>query len=130
LHQLNLISHSLSSFLHHDEDIDDMINDILKSILNFYQGDRTYIFEFNEDKSIQINTHEVVKNGIVSEKEVLQNVESKDIPWWTERVLSGQSIILNNLDELPDNASILYDILRAQGILSIMVVPLSSDNIV
>ena len=51
-----------------------------------------------------------------------------ETPWWTEQIASGHSIVLSDLNELPEEAALEKEFLDLQQIKSMIVVPLSSRN--
>lgn len=123
LSRQNSISHSLFHFVKDDTPDYGIIN-VLRDILQFFQGGRVYIFEYDELCQYQSCTFEVVTDGVLPEKDSLQSIAVANLPWWTERILSGKAVILNSLDDLPAEAETEYDILNRQNIKSLMVVPL------
>lgn len=125
--QYNKISHSLLVFLHSDN-ITEIIHRILEDLLAQFKGDRTYIFEINRDKNIQNCTYEVTAEGISKEIEFLQDIPWDESAWWNLQISEKNPIILNTLDAMPSEAKMHRDILEAQNIKSLMIVPLSSKN--
>lgn len=118
-----MISRSLLRFLN-DEKVDSCITDILRDILNLYHGNRVYIFKYNNDLSSQSCIYEVVSENVSPEKENLQDIAVHRSRWWSDQILSGKSIILNTLEQLPEEAGSEFEILSSQGIKSIIIVPL------
>ena len=124
LRRLSLISQSLLRF-HRDEEVDSCVMEILNDILNLYYGKgRVYIFEYNKNYTHQNCVYEVVSDGVSSEKDTLQALSVNNTRWWTRHILSDTPILLNSLDQLPEEADEEYRLLSAQNILSIMVTPL------
>lgn len=68
------------------------------------------------------NTFEWFAPGISPQKEELQGVSAKDAPWWMETLKNNRIINYRDIEELPYEAE--KNILRAQQIKSILVVPL------
>lgn len=127
LSRQNSISHSLSHFVQ-DENPQQGTVDILTDILLFFRGGRAYIFEYDEDHHHQSCTFEVTADGVSPEKDSLQHIPSDSLPWWTEQILAGKSVILNRLEHLPTQASAEYDILHRQDVKSLMVIPLMAGD--
>ena len=124
----NSISRSLLDFLKED-DISKVINKILNDVLVQFNGDRAYIFEYNYENDSQSCTYEKTAEGVSSEIANLQNMPvNLHISWWSDRVLGGYPIILSNLDEIPKGMIADRQVLEAQGIKSLMVLPLQSKN--
>lgn len=113
----------MSSFLKTNE-LEECVNNILSFYMNVFEGDRAYVFVYNEDYSSQNCLYEVASNPALVEKDNLQNVSVDVTPWWTEQICSDNPIFVSSLEQLPKEAFYEYQILKAQYIRSIMVVPL------
>jgi len=83
---------------------------------------RVYVFERDEEKGTLSNTYEWVAPGIEAQKENLQNLPEGEFAWWTERLARGQIINYRDIEEIPEDYT--RDVLRAQDIKSILVIPL------
>lgn len=123
----NSISQSLYRFVQ-DADVTSGIHSILTDILQFFTGGRTYIFEYDEKYEHHSCIFEVLAEGVEPEIDMLQNIPAETLPWWTERILSGQPVIINSVEELKEKAPAEYDILSRQDIQSLLVVPLKSAD--
>lgn len=121
LYQQNIISRTLSSFLQ-KQDLTELIHQILKEILMLYNGGRGYIFEYDLKNQTQSCTYEVLKEGVTSTQNELQNIPLVDTPWWNSRILSGKPIILSNVKNI--ESPLDYKMLVKMGIKSIMAVPM------
>lgn len=129
LYQQNAISRSLLS-LAKTENMDEVVNEILKDVLIQFNGDRVYIFEFDFKEGVQSCTYEVVSDPHYIEQQNLQSIPIVEDSWWTLQLLSGNPIILSSLEEMLPEASFDYEALSVQDIKSIMAVPLiGSDRI-
>lgn len=127
LRRQNSISLSLLRFLR-AENVSVCITEILQDILDFFQGGRTYIFEYDEQTVYQDCTYEVVATGVNPEKDTLQHMFLAELPWWTKQITGGKAIVLDSLRQLPSEATTEYEVLSRQHIKSLLVVPLSSDE--
>ena len=125
----NSISQSLLHFLK-AENVNLCIPEILHDILDYFHGGRVYIFEYDEQRRYQDCTYEVVADGVLPEKDTLQQIATDYMPWWAERILSGKPIILDSLTQLPEDATTEYEMLYRQNIRSLMVVPLMAGEMV
>ena len=123
----NSISQSLYYFVQ-ETDATPGINSILNDILQFFQGDRAYIFEYDEELEFHSCIFEVLAEGAKSEIDVLQNIPAQQLPWWAERMFSRQPIIVNSVEDLKEEAPAEYDLLSKQNIKSLLVVPLKSNE--
>ena len=127
LYRLNSISHTLLALLHSDR-TRDTVNKILYEVLTMFRGDRAYIIEFDWEKRTHNCTYEVTANGISSEQDRLSSIPMEDFPWWTKHVSQGNSIILSDISDLPSEAAGEHDLLAAQDIKSLLIMPLASRD--
>ena len=98
----------------------------LQRIGEFTGVDRSYIFLLTDDGSAMDNTHEWCAAGIEPEIEHLQGVPLAATPWWMAKLRKQEHIQVRRLADLPPEASQEKEILAAQQIQSVLVVPLVS----
>ena len=127
LYQQNNISYSLLAFLQCD-DVTQVVNKTLGDLLNQFLGDRIYIFEINRKEQRQDCTYEVTAEGISKEQEFLSNIPWDPSTWWNHQIAERRAIILNTLDDMPEEAAEYRQTLEIQDIKSLMVVPLISKE--
>ncbi len=83
---------------------------------------RAYVFEYRPETDTVDNTHEWCAPGVEPQMARLQGVPSRDVAWWNETLRKGQAISFSDITEIPHQG--VVEILQAQGILSVLVVPL------
>lgn len=83
---------------------------------------RVYLFEHRYDTETMDNTHEWCNAGISSQKSSLQGVPASISRWWVETLTNGRTIAFPDIEDMPDDN--VKNMLRPQGVLSILVVPL------
>lgn len=127
LYRLNSISHTLLALLHSDR-TRDTVNKILYEVLTMFRGDRAYIIEFDWEQRTHNCAYEVTAAGVSSEQDRLSSLPMEDFPWWTEHVSQGNSIILSDISDLPSEAAGEHDLLMAQDIKSLLIMPLASRD--
>ena len=127
LYQQTNISYSLLAFLQCD-DVTQVVNKTLGDLLNQFLGDRIYIFEINRKEQRQDCTYEVTAEGISKEQEFLSNIPWDPSTWWNNQIAERRAIILNTLDDMPEEAAEYRQTLEIQDIKSLMVVPLISKE--
>ncbi|MGD8367751.1 MAG: PAS domain S-box protein, partial [Desulfobacterales bacterium] len=66
--------------------------------------------------------------GVESEIDNLQDLPLSLFPWWMNILEAGQSIHVNNVAEMPPEALAEREILEAQNIKSVLVVPFMVNN--
>lgn len=88
----NFVSQSLLRFLR-DEAVESCIADILRDILNLYNGKgRVYIFEYDEIYAHHSCIYEVVSEGVSAEIDNLQDMPASESKWWSEQILSASRL--------------------------------------
>ncbi|MDZ7377933.1 MAG: PAS domain S-box protein [candidate division KSB1 bacterium] len=110
------------------EEVDSGINRTLASIGSFAKVDRSYVFCFSEDGSTMSNTHEWVAEGVTPEMQNLQNIPVDVVPWWMKHLRALENIYVPCVAKLPEEAAAEKEILQAQGIQSVIVVPMVSGG--
>lgn len=105
------------------------VNRVLSSVADFYQADRSYLFERNPLHPDQWdNTFEWCASNVSAEKENLQGISSSVLTRWMKLFDSNQSIILLNLDPLREQSPQEWEILHAQDIQRLIAVPIRENN--
>lgn len=82
---------------------------------------RAYIFEHRHETDTMDNTQEWCADIVEPQIHRLQGLPSSAAPWWMNTLQSGQAICFSDIEDIPDQGAI--EILRSQGILSLLVVP-------
>lgn len=108
--------------------VDESINRLLELVAEFYNADRSYIFEFEDDGVIMHNTYEWCKEGVEPEIEMLSTVEISIIDRWMDFFNKKGEFYINSVNNDLARDSEEYKILEVQGISSLMAAPLRSGN--
>lgn len=120
-----LLSDFTSKFILADSiQLNRLLQDFLQEIGQFFEVDRSYIFEFNEEERTMDNTFEWCAKGIEPQIENLQGLGYDDLKWWSDLILSNHEIYIPNVDFMPPEAKPVQEILQAQDIQSIFVIPM------
>jgi signal transduction histidine kinase len=115
------------------ENIDNSINLTLKLIGEFFNADRSYIFLLSDYQKDEIqhegqivlnNSHEWCAEGVSPQIENLQGLPQEMIPWWMNKVHNNIPIYIPVVEKMPEEAKAEKDILEAQNIISLIVIPL------
>ena len=104
--------------------LDKEINLVLKEIAEFADVDRSYIFFFNDDKTKMSNIYEWCKGGIESQIDNLKDLSVDIFPWWMKKLKRFENVYIPFVEMLPREAESEKEILRSQGIKSLIVIPL------
>ena len=92
------------------------------------EADRCYLFHFAEDGRVVRNTHEWCAEGIDPQIADLQQVAVADTAWICEPLLQGEATHIPCVADMPATAADARGHLEAQGIQSLVAVPLQSGH--
>lgn len=90
-------------------------------------GERTYIFERNKS-GCDDNTYEWVADGVIPEKDNLQNLPADVCANWYRNFRTGGHIVINELENIRESDPLQYENLKRQNIRSLVVVPLYNEG--
>jgi PAS domain S-box-containing protein len=98
-----------------DDELSHALNRTLHLLATFFDVDRSYLFQFSEDRLRMTNTHEWVPTGTLSQQTRIKDVPTDALPWWKERIMTGEPvhIPIETRILIPDG-SIRYAIQRAR----------------
>lgn len=113
--------------LHKRNSFFENINSLLKKTGLFFNADRTYIFEFDNDKKTMSNTFEWCNKGISAEIQNLQNYPFSFVSHWIDAFNKGKNIYIKNI-ETDCKSKQEYECLKSQNIKNLVVVPLTFDD--
>ena len=105
-----------------DKDINISIQNLLGIITQYFDSDRTYIFELNSEKTMLRNTYEYVKGGVSVQIDNLQEVPITVLPKWMESFLKFKPYYISNLEQERGFES--YNMLKEQDVNRLIAVPL------
>ena len=87
-------------------------------------ADRAYVFRFRENGALMDNTHEWCAQGITPRIAELQGLQSETFGWFMEKVRQGEAFQISDVSALPAEAESERSILAAQGIRSLLIMPM------
>ena len=90
--------------------------------------DRVYIFTLSSDTKLMSNTHEWCQGKVESAIDILQDLDVEIFPWWMKKLRNGEIIRIDEVNAMEDNQLAEREILQAQSIKSVLVVPLILDQ--
>lgn len=124
-----LISKIATRFINvKSSNIHQVIHENLKEIGETLEADRVYIFQFDQSREVMSNTYEWCKEGISCEKKNLQGLAYEIFPWWTNKILNKEMIYIADTYNMPKEATNEQEILLAQNIKSLLVLPIVVGN--
>lgn len=109
------------------KDRDGVLNHGLAAVGEFEGVDRAYLFDYNHERDICINTYEWCAEGISREKDKLQAVPLSEIPEWVAAHRQGRIVSITDVAAMTDNTG-LRAVLTSQGIVSVLSVPLMDGD--
>lgn len=104
------------------------LNSILQNLGEYYEGDRAYIFEMHRERRVFNNTFEWCREGVTSEIGNLQNIPADGMECWFEAFEEQGAFYITSLSEDYRPGSKTYDILKPQGIESLMAAPITVNG--
>ena len=107
------------------DETEQRIQESLQGIGQTIGVDRVYMFNYTADLQTCSNTYEWCENGVVPQIDSLQEVPANLLPWWTEQMKRLRNIVISDVAEMPPEATAEQQLLQAQDIKSLLVVPLS-----
>lgn len=107
---------------------DGLINSALERLGIFTGVDRVYVFQFENNGVLMSNTHEWCNEGIEPQIENLQQLPVDVFPWWMDKLNKLETIVYENIEDLPLEAAAEQEILEEQDIISILVLPMVSEG--
>lgn len=109
--------------------IDAAINQSLAAIGAFTGADRAYVFLFKNGDRVVDNSHEWCAEGVEPQIERLQNiVVAQELPWFTAQLRSQKVFHVPDVAKLPHEATIEREHFTAQGIQSLIAVPMEISS--
>jgi PAS domain S-box-containing protein len=121
---MELLVFTSTSFINISEDkLHETINLSLKKLGEFVKADRMYVFDYDWGKQICSNTYEWCGDGIEPQIDFLRDVPLEGLEDWTESHTKGESVYVENVFELSENAT-LRQILEPQGVISLLAMPI------
>lgn len=102
------------------------INNLLEKIGHFTKADRAYIVD--EKEGCYYNTYEWCNEGIEPQINQLQNLRAEDMPYWIPKLSSGESIFIEDLENVKETMPVEYEILKPQNIHTLIVFPIILSN--
>jgi len=105
-------------------DNDDAIDMSLSEIGNFTGASRVYLFLLRNNGTVMSNTHEWCNNGVIPQKDILQNIPTEASPWWIGKLRKGEVIHVEDVSKMPEEAGFEKHMLEKQEIKSLLVCPL------
>ncbi|MBE6759369.1 MAG: GGDEF domain-containing protein [Ruminococcaceae bacterium] len=129
LHKSNVLIECVTE-LSSNGNIDSAIEHLMGIVNGYFEGDRTYIFDIDYDNKVTNNLYEFAIEGVTKEIDNLQNVPLSSIEYWIEEFRRSGIFYISDIDSDVIHSSNTYEILAAQGIHSLIAVPLKRSDLI
>ncbi len=106
------------------ESLDAAIDQTLCRIGMHLGADCAYLFQFSEDGARMSSSHEWCAPGVDRKKEDLQDIPLTAVPWWRDRLLRDEPVIVSDVAALPPEAAAEKAMFESMGIRSFTGFPI------
>jgi len=122
---LKLILNISAEFLNaNSENLNQKIDNMLKESGIYFETNRSYLFLFDQNNTYSSNTNEWCSEGIEPQKDILQKIPLKAMPWWTDKIMRREFIYIPDVKNMAAEASAEKYLLEEQSIKSLVVIPI------
>ena len=128
IHQLEIATtlNRCAAELSADRNTHAAIYNLLGIICNYFQADRSYIFDINYDRQIVTNTYEYAAEGVSQQIDNLQEVPLFIIDVWMDRFQKGEVYYIADAEQ--EKGYPTYEMLVEQNIKRLLTVPLKKNG--
>lgn len=110
------------------EDLVEIIDESLGKIGNLMDLDRIHVYRYDDNQLLMNNIYEWCKEGISSQKEMLQGIPLSFNPNWIKAMQEEDVLKISRIDQLPDTWRIEKETLALQDIISVLAAPLKNKG--
>ncbi len=109
-------------------EVKDALNRLFEIVGNYYKAGRTYLFEIDYRAKTTSNTYEWVAQGTTAEIDNLQDVPIESIKPFLDMFEEKGMFYITDLDADISKDTLTYQVLEAQGIHSLLAVPVVKED--
>ncbi len=118
-----------SEYIHvRADDFENSIYVSLEEMGRFAKADRAYIFQYNWEKRVAINTFEWCAENIIPQINEFQQVPMNDFSQWVEKQIKGEEIFIADVCKLSDDDT-LKPFLEQQDVKSVIAIPMMDGEV-
>ncbi|MEJ2054504.1 MAG: ATP-binding protein [Calditrichaceae bacterium] len=122
---MELLKNCANHFLQINADeIDNSISLTLQRIAEYASVDRGYIYLIHKNENTLYNSHIWCAKGIEQKIKNYDDINNDDFSWLMDRIRKNESIIVNNVNLLPEQAASIKALFSVEGVQSFLIVPL------
>jgi len=112
--------------LYTSKDMKADVNAVLQKLGEFLEAQRAFIFE--NANGVISNIYEWSLDGLISHSMILDSIPASLIDRWMERFSRSECIMIEDTQGLRESRPEEYQVLSEQGVRSLMVVPIVSND--
>jgi len=101
----------------------------LQMLVEFTQMDRGFLIRFDNETNTLRASHKWSKPGYETKQEIDETLSMNDFSWWIDKMRQGENVHFADITQRPPEASLADVIMPAQGIRSLVVVPLLHESV-
>ncbi|MEG1825599.1 MAG: GGDEF domain-containing protein, partial [Cloacibacillus sp.] len=101
---------------------------VLSTIGEYYQADRSYILELNQERTVGTNTFEWCRHGVESQIKFNQGIPLSQIPLWQDAIDAVSTMVIQDVEEIREKYPMEYGRMRFQNIRRLMAAPFNLQN--
>lgn len=116
-----------SSFVSLDS-TDTIIDTALQALGEVCGAGRAYVFLFDDAEETMDNTHEWCSPGVEPQIEMLTDLPVAMFPWWVAKLRNNETILVEDVSQMPPEATAEREILEEQDIKSVLVLPIHREE--
>ena len=110
------------------DNLDDKINEMLKKSGEYFEVDRAYFFRCSENMSISEHENEWCNENISPAIDMMGSKSTSSFPWWMKELERNSKVYIEEVENLPSEASAERELLMQQEIKSVISVPVFNHN--
>ncbi|MCT4645441.1 MAG: PocR ligand-binding domain-containing protein, partial [Carboxylicivirga sp.] len=111
------------------DEIPEIIDQSLMMVGNYFECDRSYVFEYSRDLKYKSNINEWCAPIVEPYISQLQDIPINSFPYLKERLLKMELVCLDDINELPKSAIEEREEFAKEGIQSILLIPFSEGDV-
>lgn len=129
INYLRMASHISADFVKVTEtNLDEKINNLLAESGACFQVDRSSLFIFDQSLKKMSYTHEWCNIGIKSDINKSREFTQDEPMTWLQQIINNEIVYIPDVEALPSEDSLVYEVLKQMNVLSIMSVLVMSKG--
>ncbi len=110
------------------EEIDEMITSGLKTLCEYFEADRAYLYFFARKGTVLNKSHEYLCQGVKEKIARHEKVDNEDFSWFVKALKRSSHLAVTDIEQLPVEASTLKSIWKVEEVKSLFIVPLMLND--